>query len=105
MNETVKIDDVLALMGAGATLQEVCDYLVACKAEPTADSDKINKVAKRGLTITLSGPSGCGKSVAATAIGQLFPDATVVEGGNTTYFSLDMDGIMVPDPDGQWVRR
>ncbi|WFG37914.1 hypothetical protein 20Sep420_00029 [Pseudomonas phage 20Sep420] len=22
-----------------------------------------------------------------------------------TYFSLDMDGIMVPDPDGQWVRR
>ncbi|QYC96725.1 hypothetical protein PQD76_gp21 [Stenotrophomonas phage BUCT626] len=22
-----------------------------------------------------------------------------------TYFSIDMDGTMVPDPDGQWVRR
>lgn len=22
-----------------------------------------------------------------------------------TYFSLDMDGTMVPDPDGQWMRR
>lgn len=24
---------------------------------------------------------------------------------NPTYFSLDMDGSMVPDPDGEWVRR
>lgn len=57
MNTVVKIDDVLAMMGAGATLQEMCDWLLACKADEAP-----------------------------------------------TRFMLDMDGSMVPDPEGEWVR-
>lgn len=66
---------------------------------------KVNQHAIRGLTIDLSGPSGCGKGFLWSILAQQLPNATIREAGQETYFDLDMDGTMVPDPDGQWRRR
>lgn len=115
MNTVVKIDDVLAMMGAGATLQEMCDWLLACKAEvgekPVEHGDDIiiwpdgTYCDRRELADY--GRMGDDYEVLWTDTGTWIAFVNRDPGPRKeepTRFSLDMDGSMVPDEDGEWVR-